>query len=106
MEDGDASKKVRLSPYERFAPAHIKAELRYDHRFTCRTSGRAPCTWLRLAVALMTAASVFLAVMGVRTSDPAVPWFFAAAWSLTLVAGLRPLRHATEPGLGRDGKRA
>lgn len=50
---------------------------------------------------LLGTASVFLAVVGVRTSDLAVLWAFAVLWPVPLLQAFRPLcrwsRPRTEP---------
>ncbi|MFJ8787632.1 DUF3040 domain-containing protein [Streptomyces sp. NPDC102462] len=95
----EPSRDAPLSPHERSALARIEAELRHDRRFARRMSGGPSAIWLRLAVALMTLASVFLAVIGARTSDRAVLWCFAVVWPLTLVQAFRLLCRATRDGV-------
>jgi hypothetical protein len=56
--------------------------------------------WLPLSTAALLGASVFLVVMGVRTSNPAVLWCFAVLWPLTLLQGFRLLCRA-----GREAAR-
>ncbi|MFE7854758.1 hypothetical protein [Streptomyces sp. NPDC057403] len=53
--------------------------------------------WLPPAVTLLGAASLFLLVVGIRTSDPGAIWAFAALWPLTLLQGFRLLCRWTEP---------
>jgi hypothetical protein len=90
-EAAEPSKDVRLSPHERLVLSRIEAELRADRRFMRRMRARRGLVRLRLAVALLTAASLFLAVMGIRTSAPVVLWCFAVVWPLTLIQGIRLL---------------
>ncbi|CAM5708508.1 MULTISPECIES: DUF3040 domain-containing protein [Streptomyces] len=94
--------EVRLSPRERLALLRIEADLRRDRRFARRMgaaprgTGAAPrALWLPVAVLLLTVASVFVAVMGIRTSDPALLWCFALLWPLTLFQVFRLLCRAT-----------
>ncbi|WP_046731010.1 DUF3040 domain-containing protein [Streptomyces humi] len=98
-EGADPSDDVRLSPYERLALWGIEAELRRDRRFARRMGAPPARGWLGLSVALLGVASVFLMVVGIRTSDPVVLWCLAAVWPLTLVQGIRLLCHP-----GRDGR--
>ncbi|MEU0969360.1 DUF3040 domain-containing protein [Streptomyces sp. NPDC005917] len=97
-EAAEPSKDVRLSPYERLALSRIEAELRADRPFARRMGTGRGRIWLRLAVALLTAASLFLAVMGIRTPDPVVLWCFAVVWPLTLIQGVRLLCRESRPG--------
>ncbi|MER6732094.1 DUF3040 domain-containing protein [Streptomyces puniciscabiei] len=89
MHDG-----VRLSPRERVALLQIEARLRQDRRFARRMGDLHGEVWLPVAVLLLGIASAFAAVMGVRTSDPAVLWCFALLWPLTLFQTFRLLRRA------------
>ncbi|MEU9392911.1 hypothetical protein AB0D86_23275 [Streptomyces sp. NPDC048324] len=47
--------------------------------------------WPLPAVTLLGAASLFLLVVGIRTSKPGVIWAFAAVWPLPLLQGFRLL---------------
>ncbi|MFI1837218.1 DUF3040 domain-containing protein [Streptomyces olivaceoviridis] len=87
--------EVRLSPRERLALLRIEADLRRDRRFARRMGAAPREVWLPVAVLLLTAASVFVAVMGIRTSDPALLWCFALLWPLTLFQAFRLLCRAT-----------
>ncbi|WP_258314687.1 DUF3040 domain-containing protein [Streptomyces sp. Act143] len=105
---------VVLSPHERLALSRMEAELSADRRLTrrmrrqvrrrahrlVRPGARRPVSrrWLPLSTAALLSASVFLVVMGVRTSEPAVLWCFAVLWPLTLLQGFRLLCRATEDG--------
>ncbi|MDN3026944.1 DUF3040 domain-containing protein [Streptomyces sp. S.PB5] len=93
MSDGPG---VRLSIRERLVLKHIETELRRDRGpGRARTRGRDP--WLPLAVALFAAASVFLAVVGMRTSDTAALWAFAVLWPVTLLQLFRLLCRWSRP---------
>ncbi|GGW41545.1 hypothetical protein GCM10010503_17170 [Streptomyces lucensis JCM 4490] len=81
--------KVRLSRSERLALLRIEAVLRQDRRFTRRMGTPRREFWLPAAVLLLGAASVFVAVMGIRTYDPALLWCFALLWPLTLFQAFR-----------------
>ncbi|MFD5538839.1 DUF3040 domain-containing protein [Streptomyces sp. NPDC127079] len=100
------SNDVRLSRVERLAWLRIEADLRRDRRFArrMRRGGGGPPArfWLRSSVALLTVASVVLAVVGIRTSDPVVLWCFAAVWPLTLLQGARLLCRASRDSGRRD----
>ncbi|MEV7689760.1 DUF3040 domain-containing protein [Streptomyces bungoensis] len=61
--------------------------------------------WLPLAVLLLGAASVFVAVMGIRTSDPVLLWGFALLWPLTLLQAFRLLCRAARPPRSGSGGR-
>ncbi|MEU8469985.1 DUF3040 domain-containing protein [Streptomyces sp. NPDC029006] len=87
--------EVRLSPGERLALVQIESRLRQDRRFARRMGCPRGAGWLPAAVVLLTAVSVFLAVMGIRTSDPALLWCFAVLWPLTLLQAFRLLCRAT-----------
>ena len=94
--------EVRLSPWERISLLQIEADLRKDRRFLRRMSAprrRAVPrgTWLPVSVLLLLAASVFVAVMGIRTSDTALLWCFALLWPLTLFQAFRLLCRASGP---------
>ncbi|MFI0167661.1 DUF3040 domain-containing protein [Streptomyces sp. NPDC017095] len=95
--------EVRLSARERLALLRIEADLRRDRRFA-RRMGRMRRrgmtrrgAWLPAAVLLLGAASVFVAVMGMRTADPALLWCFALLWPLTLSQVFRLLCRASRP---------
>ncbi|WP_225828707.1 DUF3040 domain-containing protein [Streptomyces naphthomycinicus] len=97
-ESADSSKDARLSPHERLALSRIEARLRHDRRFARRMRVRPAGLWLRLTVAVLATASALLAVMGIRTSDPAVLWGFALVWPPTLLLGARLLCRARRSG--------
>lgn len=109
MRDG-----VRLSSRERLALLRIEVDLRRDRRFTRRMGRARGLTsrldtgrgrmWLPAAVLLLTAASVFVAVMGMRTSDPALLGCFAVLWPLTLLQAFRLLCRATRARPGARGR--
>ncbi|MFE7174140.1 DUF3040 domain-containing protein [Streptomyces sp. NPDC057616] len=83
-----------LTPHERLTLRHIEADLISDRRLVRRMGQlRGPRPWRRLAlsVAMLTCASLFLAVLGIRTSDPAVIWSFAALWPFTVLQAFRLL---------------
>ncbi|MFD8303582.1 DUF3040 domain-containing protein [Streptomyces sp. NPDC059690] len=90
---------TRLSLRERFILKDIERRLRHDPRLRRRmragSGGRS--LWLPLAVTLSGATSLFLLVVGIRTSDPGVIWAFAGLWPLTLIQGFRLLCRWTEP---------
>ncbi|WP_174267262.1 DUF3040 domain-containing protein [Streptomyces sp. SLBN-31] len=88
-----------LSLSERFILKDIERRLRRDPRLRhrMRSGHRVRSYWLPLAVTLLGAASLFLMVVGIRTSDPPVIWAFAGLWPLTLVQGFRLLCRWTEP---------
>ncbi|WP_405733347.1 DUF3040 domain-containing protein [Streptomyces sp. NBC_00028] len=120
MNDRSDPDDVVLSPHERLALRRIEAELSGDRRLTRRMhrllhqpayrqhhragrphhrAGRpAPRRALPLSTAALLSASVFLVVMGVRTSDPVLLWCFAALWPLTLLQAFRLLCRVTEAG--------
>ncbi|MEU6773091.1 DUF3040 domain-containing protein [Streptomyces sp. NPDC046759] len=87
--------EVRLSPHERLVLLQIEAGLRQDRRFARRTGVPRRTSWLSTAVLLLGTASVFVAVMAVRTSDPALLWCFALLWPLTLFQAFRLLCRVT-----------
>ncbi|KUN26628.1 hypothetical protein AQJ23_15875 [Streptomyces antibioticus] len=104
---------VVLSPHERLALYRIEAELNADRRLTRRMrhhTGRGlrnpvPVSrrcWLPLSTAALLSASVFLVVMGIRTSYPAVLWCFAVLWPLTLLQGFRLLCRAAGEGAAQE----
>ncbi|MGW4569242.1 DUF3040 domain-containing protein [Streptomyces sp. NPDC004561] len=86
--------EIRLSPRERLALLEIEARLRQDRRFARRMGGVRREVWLPVGVLLLVVASAFAAVMGIRTSDPALLWCFALLWPLTLFQAFRLLRRA------------
>ncbi|MEU0335926.1 DUF3040 domain-containing protein [Streptomyces sp. NPDC006193] len=88
---------VELSPRERRALLRIEADLRRDRRFARRTGRPRRERRLPLAVSLLGIASAFVAVMGIRTSDPALLWCFALLWPLTLCQGFRLLCRISRP---------
>ncbi|MEU6372615.1 hypothetical protein [Streptomyces sp. NPDC046909] len=91
---------ARLSLRDRLVLKHIETEMRRDRRVgAARVRGRDP--WLPLAVALFGAASVFLMVVGTRTSDPGVLWAFAVLWPVTLLQAFRLLCRWSGPHAGR-----
>ncbi|MEU2061177.1 DUF3040 domain-containing protein [Streptomyces sp. NPDC013455] len=89
--------QVRLSPRERLVLLQIEANLRHDRRFARRMAAARREFWLPAGVVLLAAASVFVAVMGIRTSDPALLWCFALLWPLTLFQAFRLLCRTTGP---------
>ncbi|MFF3333877.1 DUF3040 domain-containing protein [Streptomyces sp. NPDC002888] len=112
MDEGDTD-DVRLSPGEHLALLRIEAALGRDRRFAramrgrpagpwsavrrfARAKRRRPTgPWLAVSVLALACASVLLAVLGIRTADPAVVWCFAALWPLTLLQTFRLLRRLT-----------
>lgn len=98
MRDGA---DARLSIRDRLVLKHIETEMRRDRR-TDRPPGRTAGTrgrdrWLALAVGLLGAASVFLAVVGMGSWDPAVLLAFAALWPVTLLQGFRLVSRWSRP---------
>ncbi|WP_030339692.1 DUF3040 domain-containing protein [Streptomyces sp. NRRL S-1022] len=93
----DMHDKVRLSPSERLALLQIEANLRQDRRLARRMGAVRDRMWLPASVLLLAAASAFVAVMGIRTSEPALLWCFALLWPLTLFQAFRLLCRATHP---------
>ncbi|MER5855081.1 DUF3040 domain-containing protein [Streptomyces sp. NPDC059688] len=98
----DMHDETRLSPRERITLLQIEADLRKDRRFTRRMAvvrrpGRREI-WLPVSALLLGAASVFVAVMGIRTSDTALLWCFALLWPLTLFQAFRLLCRAAGRG--------
>ncbi|MEU1007507.1 DUF3040 domain-containing protein [Streptomyces sp. NPDC088810] len=93
----DMHDDVRLSPRERLALLQIEANLRQDRRFARHMGALRDRTWLPASVLLLAAASAFVAVMGIRTSDPALLWCFALLWPLTLFQAFRLLCRAARP---------
>ncbi|MBL1084557.1 DUF3040 domain-containing protein [Streptomyces actinomycinicus] len=88
---------VRLSPHERLALLQIEANLRQDRRLARRLGRPRRTLWLPSSVALLVLASVFVAVMGIRTSDPALLWCFLVLWPLTLFQVFRLLCRTAGP---------
>ena len=99
--------RTRLSFRERLILKHIETELRRDRGLSRTLRGNhalsVPRRDRRLSavVTLLGAASVFLMVVGIRTSDPAVIWAFAALWPFTLFPAFRLLCRWSGP---RDGR--
>ncbi|MEU9479429.1 DUF3040 domain-containing protein [Streptomyces sp. NPDC048191] len=107
MDDGEKWEmhdEVRLSRRERLQLLQMETELRRDRRFARRMGDGHGEFWLPLAVLLLGIASAFAAVMGVRTSDPALLWCFALLWPLTLIQAFRLLGRAVRRR-GRSGER-
>jgi hypothetical protein len=102
VDDWEMHDDVRLSLRERLVLLRIETDLRRDRRFARRMAGGRREVWLPVAVLLLGAASAFAAVMGVRTSDPALLCCFAVLWPLTLVQAFRLLcrtvRHRARQG--------
>jgi protein-S-isoprenylcysteine O-methyltransferase Ste14 len=97
--------EVRLSPRERLALLRIEADLRQDRRFTRRMGAAHRKSRLPVVVlVLLGVASVFVAVMGIRSSDPSLLWCFALLWPLTLFQAFRLLCRTT-CGRRRAGSR-
>jgi hypothetical protein len=104
MHDGPGA---RLSIRDRLVLKHIETEMRRDRRRNLtpragpavRTPDRDP--WLPAAVGLLGAVSVFLMVLGIRTSDPAVIWAFAVLWPVTLLQAFRLLCRWSRPRADR-----
>ncbi|MFC4466292.1 DUF3040 domain-containing protein [Streptomyces xiangluensis] len=98
----------RLPDHEQRILDDIEADLRRDRRLRrrlrtlrikrrlnpARVAGYRPRV---PTVALLLAMSVGLMVVGIRTSEPAVIWAFAALWPLTLFGVFRLLCRWTEP---------
>ncbi|MEU3826691.1 DUF3040 domain-containing protein [Streptomyces sp. SID486] len=93
----DMHDEVRLSARERLALLQIEANLGQDRRFARRMGAARQGLWLPVAVLLLVAASVFVAVMGILTSDPALLWCFALLWPVTLFQAFRLLCRAGRP---------
>ncbi|MFF5859436.1 DUF3040 domain-containing protein [Streptomyces sp. NPDC012751] len=89
--------QVRMSARERLALLQIEANLRQDRRFARRMGAARRPGLLPAAVLLLGLASVFVAVMGIRTSQPALLWCFAVLWPLTLFQAFRLLCRAARP---------
>ncbi|MGQ4384022.1 DUF3040 domain-containing protein [Streptomyces sp. SAS_270] len=88
---------VRLSLREWLILKDIESALRRGRRTggPLRTPRRS--IWLPTAVGFLVAASGFLMVAGIRTSDPAVIWAFAAVWPFALLQAFRLLCRCTTP---------
>ncbi|MER6029607.1 DUF3040 domain-containing protein [Streptomyces sp. NPDC001851] len=84
--------EVRLSLRERLVLLQIETDLRQDRRFAHRMGDGHRRAWLHVAVLLLGIASAFVAVMGIRTSDPALLCCFALLWPLTVLQAVRLLR--------------
>ncbi|MEW2166483.1 DUF3040 domain-containing protein [Streptomyces sp. NPDC007084] len=102
MDERDHRDGVRLSPLERAALAEIEEGLRHDHVDPEPPPAPARRPWLAVSVVLMVLCSVFLAVVGFRTSEPAILWCFAVLWPLTVIQSVRLvrrwMRHWLRPG--------
>jgi hypothetical protein len=84
---------IRLSHRELLILHDIEHALRRDRRFVRVMRASRRSAWLPTSVALLGVASVFLVVVGIHTSDPAVIWAFAGIWPCTLVQVFRLLCH-------------
>ncbi|MFF6984483.1 DUF3040 domain-containing protein [Streptomyces sp. NPDC008343] len=92
-----------LSIRERLILKRIEIELRRDRRLVgalakgpdSRSPRRQPL--LPTAVLFFGITSVFLMVVGMRTSDPGVLWTFAGVWPLTLLLAFRLLCRWSKP---------
>ncbi|MFB7242019.1 DUF3040 domain-containing protein [Streptomyces populi] len=91
MDDSDRTDGVRLTARERAALAEIEEGLRQDHDPAPVPSRPSGGRRLPLTVALMLVCSVVLAVVGIRTSEPALLWCFAVMWPLTVLQIIRLL---------------
>ncbi|MEU4087097.1 DUF3040 domain-containing protein [Streptomyces aureus] len=92
MDESDRTDGVRLTARERAALAEIEEGLRHQDEDPApeprrRSGGRR----LPIMVALMSVCSVVLAVVGIRTSQPALLWCFAVMWPLTVLQLVRLL---------------
>lgn len=101
VNDRNEPDDIVLSPHERLALRHIETALSGDRRLA-RRMGRAPHPRPRrllvLTVVVLVCASVFLAVLGIRTSDPVVIWSFAGLWPFTLLQAFRLLCRVSSHG--------
>jgi hypothetical protein len=104
VENRNDPDDVVLSPHERLTLRYIEAELRGDRRLARRMRRRGSRVWLPLSVAALACASLVLIVLGIRTSDPAVIWCFAALWPLTLLQAFRLLCRAVPRVRSRWGE--
>ncbi|MEV6836864.1 DUF3040 domain-containing protein [Streptomyces sp. NPDC051133] len=108
MHDREHPDDISLSPRERLVLLEIEARLRQDRRLSHRmrrmrrvhrvqrmrrVRSDVP---LRLSVLLLAVASALVAVMGIRSSDPALLWCFALLWPLTLLQAARLLRRTAD----------
>ncbi|MFI6567484.1 DUF3040 domain-containing protein [Streptomyces sp. NPDC050534] len=101
MNDRNEHDDIVLSPREMLALRRIEAELGGDRRLVRRmglTRSPRPRRRLALTVAILTCASLFLAVMGIRTSDPVFIWSFAALWPFTVLQAFRLLCRMSSTG--------
>lgn len=93
--------EIVLSPHERLTLRHIEAGLSVDRRLVRRMGRRGgprPWRWPAVSVALLTCASLFFAIMGIRTSDPVFIWSFAGVWPFTLLQAFRLLCRVSRSG--------
>ena len=98
MNDRNEHDDIVLSPREMLALRRIEAELGGDRRLVRRMGLTRPRRWPALTVAILTCASLFLAVMGIRTSDPVFLWSFAALWPFTVLQAFRLLCRMSSTG--------
>ncbi|MGY6026779.1 DUF3040 domain-containing protein [Streptomyces spinosirectus] len=101
MNDRNEHDDNVLSPHEKLALRHIEAQLSGDRRLVRRMGLTRPPRarrWLALTVAVLTCASLFFAVMGIRTSDPQFIWSFAALWPFTVLQAFRLLCRMSSTG--------
>ncbi|MFI9803652.1 DUF3040 domain-containing protein [Streptomyces sp. NPDC052301] len=99
MHDREHPDDIRLSPREQLVLLEIEAGLLQDRRLTHRMRRMHRVRRdvpLRLSVLLLTVASALAAVMGIRSSDPALLWCFAVLWPLTLLQAARLLRRTAD----------
>jgi hypothetical protein len=96
--------KVRLSPREQLELLRIETDLRQDRRFARHMGDGGRAGWLPASVLLLGIASAFVAVMGIRTADPALLCCFALLWPLTVFQTFRFLCGTTRRR-SRSGKR-
>jgi hypothetical protein len=82
---------IQLSQRELIILHEIEHALCRDRRFGRVMRASPQSAWLPASVALLGVASVFLMVVGIRTSDPAVIWTLAGVWPCTLVQAFRLL---------------
>lgn len=102
-EPAGPPRRTGAAPRDRTArPAAGAARRPHPKR---RPERRRRALWLPLAVLLLGAASVFVAVMGIRTSDPVLLWGFALLWPLTLLQAFRLLCRAGRPPRSGAGGR-
>jgi hypothetical protein len=101
VKDRNEPDDIVLSPHERLALQHIEAELSGDRRLARRMGqapDRRPRRRLVLTVAILACGSLFLAVLGIRTSDPVFIWSFAGLWPFTLLQAFRLLCRMSSHG--------